>query len=327
MKKLIYISISVILALSLYIANEFFMPVEFNNEEVEIQISSGMSYHGILLLLENNGMNRNISLLRIYGILSGIDKKIKAGYYIFSRGTSAYDILNELYTGETRRYLSILIIPGSTIWDLAEKFNNQRVINKENFIKTINDEELRKNLKVDSPTLEGYLAPDTYKFPKKYPMEDMIKLMIKNRRSNYPKNFDQRLKELGMSENQVLTLASIIEKEAVADSERPIISGVYHNRLKQGVRLQADPTAIYGVKEYRMGVTKNDLSNNTNYNTYKITGLPPGPIAAPSNKSIIAALYPENVPYLYFVSKHDGTHQFTATYTEHVEAVRKINKK
>jgi len=326
-KKIIYIITVSILLLSLYIANEFFMPVEFNNEEVEIQIPSGMTYHGILLLLDKNGMNRNIYLFQVYGILSGIDKKIKAGYYIFSRGTSAYDILNELYTGETIRYFSILVIPGSTIWDLAEKFDNQHVIDKGSFIHTIMDEEFRKSLKVDAPTLEGYLSPDTYKFPKKYPMEDIIKIMLRNRRINYPKNFNQRINQLGMTENQVLTLASIIEKEAVVDSERAVISGVYHNRLKRGVRLQADPTAIYGVKEYRMGVTKNDLSNDTNYNTYKISGLPPGPIATPSNKSIVAALYPEDVPYLYFVSKHDGTHQFTATYFEHVDAVRKYKKR
>lgn len=303
------------------------MPLEFNKQEVEIQILNGMTYKGILLLLEKNGMDRNINLFYIYGILSGIDKKIKAGYYIFSRGISAYDILNELYTGESRRYFTILLIPGSTIWDLADKLDNQKVMAKETFMKAINNEEFLKGLNVDAPTFEGFLAPDTYKFPKKYPLKDIINTMLRNRRSNYPKNFDQRLKELGMNENQILTLASIIEKEAVVDSERSVISGVYHNRLRIGLRLQADPTTIYGVKEYRKGVTRNDLGNNTNYNTYKIIGLPPGPIATPSNKSIMAALYPENVPYLYFVSRHDGTHQFTSTYFEHEEAVKKYNNR
>jgi UPF0755 protein len=302
------------------------MPLEFNNEEVEIQVLSGMTYRGILLLLNENGMNRNIYLFHIYGLLTGIDKKIKAGYYIFSRGTSASDVLNELYTGESIRYFCIFMVPGSTIWDLADKLENLKIINKESFINLINSDELRTSLKIDAPTLEGYLAPDTYKFPKKYPLEEILKLMLRNRRIHYPKDFDQRLIELGMSENEILTLASIIEKEAVMDSERPIISGVYHNRIKRGLKLQADPTAIYGVKDYRKGVTKNDLRNETLYNTYKITGLPPGPIATPSNKSIVAALHPADVPYLYFMSKHDGTHQFTSTYFDHADAVRKYRR-
>jgi UPF0755 protein len=128
--------------------------------------------------------------------------------------------------------------------------------------------------------------------------------------------------EKGMTENELLTLASIIEKEAVVDSERPLISAVYHNRLKKNMLLQADPTAIYGIKSSREKITREDLLRITPYNTYKIKGLPPGPIASPGLKSIEAALYPANVPYIYFVSLDDRSHQFSKTLEEHMQAVK-----
>jgi UPF0755 protein len=132
------------------------------------------------------------------------------------------------------------------------------------------------------------------------------------------------MKELGWSENKVLVLASIIEKEAVTDEERPIISAVYQNRINKGMPLQADPTAIYGVKSSKLKITKDDLKNQTDYNTYVIKGLPPGPIASPGIKSITAALYPAKVPYLYFVSQNNGTHHFSVTWEEHSAAVKRI---
>ncbi len=130
-----------------------------------------------------------------------------------------------------------------------------------------------------------------------------------------------------MNENQVLTLASIIEKEAKLDSERIIISAVFHNRLRKGLPLQSDPTSIYGIKDYREGVTSSDLRNKTPYNTYKFVGLPPGPIALPSKESIVAAINPENISYLYFVSRNDGTHHFSKTFKEHINAVKRYRRK
>jgi UPF0755 protein len=132
------------------------------------------------------------------------------------------------------------------------------------------------------------------------------------------------MKQMKWTENQVLTMASIVEKEAATDQERTIISGVYHNRLRKRMPLQADPTAIYGVKSSREKIRLSDLKNKTLYNTYVIKGLPPGPIASPGIKSIRAALFPANVPYLYFVSRGDRTHIFTTKNSEHVEAVSNV---
>ena len=157
--------------------------------------------------------------------------------------------------------------------------------------------------------------------------EDAIGMMINKMREKYSDKLKDRAADIGLSEREVLTLASIIEKEAVTDEERPLISAVYHNRLKKKMRLQADPTAIYGIKSSKEKITSDDLKRKTPYNTYVIKGLPPGPIASPGMKSIMAALYPADVPYIYFVSNNDGTHQFSVTMGEHQAAVQEYRKK
>ena len=170
----------------------------------------------------------------------------------------------------------------------------------------------------------GHLFPQTYKIPKGVNPRTVLKDMVSLSREAYTDELRARTKKIGWNENSVLTLASIIEKEAVTDEERPIISAVYHNRINLGMPLQADPTAIYGVKSSKLKITRNDLKKRTDYNTYAIRGLPPGPIASPGIKSIIAALYPAKVPYLYFVSQNNGTHYFSKTMAEHSAAIRRI---
>jgi UPF0755 protein len=156
--------------------------------------------------------------------------------------------------------------------------------------------------------------------------KDAIGMMIIRMREKYSGELKIRTSEIGLSEREVLTLASIIEKEAITPKERPIISAVYHNRLRKGIPLQADPTVIYGIKSFGV-ITARDVRRKTPYNTYVIKGLPPGPIASPGIKSIIAALYPANVPYMFFVSNNDGTHNFSVTPREHEAAVELYRKK
>jgi UPF0755 protein len=145
--------------------------------------------------------------------------------------------------------------------------------------------------------------------------------MVNRLRENFNDTLRERAHELNMNEREVITLASIIEHEAIYDRERPIISAVYHNRLSKKMRLQADPTVVYGIKRMQDGITRSDLRRKTSYNTYVIKGLPPGPISSPGIKSIRAALYPADVDYIYFVSKNDGTHHFSKTGEEHLKAV------
>jgi UPF0755 protein len=201
------------------------------------------------------------------------------------------------------------------------------IITEEDFRRLASDKVLLNSYKIDAPSLEGYLFPDTYKIPKGMDPKEAITMMVNKLREQYSGKLEARAAELGMSEREVLTLASIIEKEAATDEERLLISAVYHNRLRKKIPLQADPTAIYGIKSSREKITSEDLKRRTLYNTYVISGLPPGPIASASIKSIIAALYPADVQYIYFVSNNDGTHHFSVTAAEHAAAVRAYREK
>ena len=158
--------------------------------------------------------------------------------------------------------------------------------------------------------------------PKNILPEDLIGAMVKRFREVFLPEWTLRAKALKMSVHQIITLASIIEKETGAAFERPLISSVFHNRLKKGMRLSSDPTVIYGIRNFNGNLTRKDLETVTPYNTYRIKGLPPGPIANPGIDSIKAALYPAETDYLYFVSKKDATHQFSTNLKDHNRAVR-----
>ena len=200
-------------------------------------------------------------------------------------------------------------------------------MDKEKFMKLATDRDFLNSYDIEAKSIEGYIFPDTYKIPKGVLPEDALGSMIDKMREKFSYELLSRMDEIDMSENEVLTLASIIEKEAIVDSERPMISAVYHNRLKKNMLLQADPTAIYGIKSSREKITREDLLRATPYNTYKIKGLPPGPIASPGLKSIEAALYPANVPYIYFVSLDDRSHRFSKTLEEHMQAVKQYRQR
>ena len=181
-------------------------------------------------------------------------------------------------------------------------------------------------LDVPTPTLEGYLFPDTYVFPDGTTPRAAVRVMVDRFQRVWQPDWNQRLQELAMSRNDVMALASIVEKEARLPEERLVISAVYHNRLKRRMPLQADPTVQYALGRHVDRVLYKDLEIASAYNTYKHPGLPPGPIASPGLPSIEAALYPANVPYLFFVATPDGHHEFRTTFSEHREAIGEIRK-
>ena len=178
-----------------------------------------------------------------------------------------------------------------------------------------------RSLGIEADTLEGYLFPDTYYLPKGIKLEDIPKRMVMRYKEVFVDSYRNRAKELGFSEHQIVTLASIIEKEAKIKSERKLIAAVYLNRLKKGMRLQADPTAVYGTKAWVTKITKQDLKRKSPYNTYLHKGLPPGPIANPGQGALLAALYPEKTDYLFFVAQGDGSHYFSKDFGEHEKAI------
>lgn len=322
--KLIAIAIS-FLFLS-YIGIQLFVPSNKGGSQIEVEIPEGSSYKQAIEILAKNNLIRDKNLFMLAGRIARLDKKIRAGYYVFWGNMSPIEVLKKLKSGKIIEY-EVTIVEGDSLLEIGKKLAYNKIMPADTFNSLIKDKNFLNALNIEAPSLEGYLFPQTYKFAKGAKPSAVLKLMVNKMRDEFNNELRARAKEIGWSENQVLTLASIIEREAKTDEERPLISAVYHNRIKKGMPLQADPTAIYGVKSKRHKITKNDLRKKTDYNTYVIKGLPPGPIASPGIKSIIAALYPAKVPYLYFVAKNDGTHYFSKTLSEHNMAIKRIKEK
>ena len=317
------IGLIIVFLIHIYIA--LFIPVSPTGEWKEVVIQKGMNFREITSLLKKEGMVRDGFTFDVLGRTFGITKKVRAGYYSISPSMPMIEILKTLKKGMIIEY-SLTIPEGLTIEDIADAIEKPGLSRREDFISITKDRGFIKSIGFDADSLEGYLFPDTYLLPKGVTSQEIAERMINRFREVITDEIGNRAKEMGFTMGEVITLASIIEREAQVDSERAIVSAVYHNRLRKGMLLQADPTAIYGKKRLNEKITKKDLQNKSPYNTYRITGLPPGPIANPGLKSIKAALHPADVDYLFFVSKNDGTHHFSRTAVEHNEAVLRYQK-
>ncbi|MCC6346218.1 MAG: endolytic transglycosylase MltG [Nitrospirales bacterium] len=308
-----------------YAGLQLFVPTDWSGRQVEIRIPEGATYRQALTLLARNNLIRDRNIFILIGKLTGFDKRVRAGYYSFFGRMTPYQVFKRLRDGKIIEF-EVTVLEGDSLPEIGAKLAAYRIASVEEFSRLVRDPDFLMELNVQGPSLEGYLFPQTYKIPKGIPPRSVLRVMVRTLREEFDSRLQERARELGWSENGVLTLASIIEKEAAADSERPVISAVYHNRIRQGMPLQADPTAIYGVKSSREKITPRDIRKRTEYNTYTIKGLPPGPIASPGKKSILAALYPAEVSYLYFVSRGNGTHYFSRTLPEHSAAIRRIRE-
>jgi len=234
-------------------------------------------------------------------------------------------ILNILTKGIVITH-SITIPEGFTIKQIAQLLDQNGITNGDEFLRLAKEPEIVKRYGISAPSLEGYLYPDTYKFASHLPPWRIIHTMVM-RFKQVTSPLRERARQKGMKFEDVITLASIVEKETALDSERPIIASVFLNRLKRGIRLESDPTTIYGIENFDGNLKKSDLTRRTPYNTYVIKGLPPGPISNPGLKSIEAVLNPADTDYLYFVSKNDGSHYFSRTLQEHNRAVYRYQKR
>jgi len=294
-------------------------PVSFKENWKEVRIPEGSTYSKAISIIQGEGIINDRFVLILLGRITMKDRKIRPGYYNLSSSMTPLEIFDQLINGKAIHF-TITIPEGDTLENIRAKLSEVKLINYESW-KIIKDRAFLKSLGIDAPSLEGYLFPDTYIFAKGTEPATILKTMVQKLRESFDPTMTKRIAELDMCENDVLTLASIIEKEAYLDEERAVISAVYHNRLKKNMRLQADPTAIYGIHTCLSCITKADLRRKTPYNTYVINGLPPGPIASPGLKSIKAALYPSKANYLFFVAKNDGSHYFSGTNAEHSQAV------
>lgn len=322
LKPITFVLISYLIFIAIYLTIELTRPLNIK-ETTEFYIPKGSSFSTIGTILKEKGIINSELIFKITGRIMGIEKKARAGYYLITPDMDLLDLLRKLLEGKIIEY-TFTVIEGDSVFDIAEKLSKINPEYGEKLLILNIDKNFIESLKIDSPSLEGYLFPATYTIPKGMDIEDIVTMMVKKFWSVFDQNLREKTQKLGWTINQVVTLASIIEKEAKIEEEKPLISAVYHNRLRLGMPLQADPTAIYGVKRFKEGVKKKDLLNKTPYNTYIIKGLPPGPIASPSLSSIKAALNPAKVNYLYFVARGDGSHIFSETYSQHLASINEI---
>ncbi len=312
--------LAVPLLLAGYAILQLIVPLSVPGGRVELEIPEGATFGQAANMLRKAHLIRDRNLFVLLAKVMQVDKKIRAGYYLFTEGMTPLGVFQELRKGRIIEY-DVTIVEGDSLREIGAKLASKAIMPVERFNSLSADQEFLESLDISAPSLEGYLFPQTYRVSKGELSEAVLASMVSTMRSEFAGDLRERAARIGWSENQVLTLASIIEREAQTDEERPLISAVYHNRIRRGMPLQADPTAVYGVKSYKEKITLDDLRKETEYNTYVIKGLPPGPIASPGLKSITAALYPASVGYLYFVSKGDGTHYFSTTLSEHEAAI------
>ncbi len=291
-----------------------------------ITVLPGQHFKMIAHQLASSGIITDSIRFKLFARFKGYDKRIKAGEYRLSAALSPKQILEIMVSGKVALY-RITIPEGYNLVQIADIVSKMGLAEAAGFIRSATDPEVVNALGLETGSLEGYLFPDTYHFPKGLPLDEIMGTMVNRFWDIFSTEWRERARQMDMSVHQVVTLASIIEKETGAAFERPLVASVFHNRLVKGMRLSSDPTVIYGIKDFDGNLTRKHLTTLTPYNTYLNKGLPPGPIANPGLASLEAALYPAETDYLYFVSKKDSTHHFSTTFEEHSRAVRKYQLK
>ena len=262
-------------------------------------------------------------MFRLYARVTGGDRNIKPGTYLLRHGTPWKDIISALHGGHG--LVNTITIPeGYTISQITPLLARTLKVPVESVQAAVRDTALLARLDVPNPTLEGYLFPDTYAFPLGTTASQAVREMVYDFERRWKPDWDAKAADLKINRNDLVTMASIVEREARVPEERPVIAAVYYNRLRKGMLLQADPTVQYALGHHVGRVLYKDLAVASPYNTYIHKGLPPGPVASPGVASLAAAANPANVPYLYFVASRDGHHEFRMTLQEHTSAIREV---
>jgi UPF0755 protein len=292
-----------------------------------LEIPAGMKLREIASLLEREGLILNRAAFLALAALHGEQGKIRAGTYRIDGPGSARLLLEKLTRGEVA-FHRITIPEGWTLTQIADRLASDGLVQREPFLQTARDPgSVEDLLGFRAPSLEGFLFPDTYHFTAGAGESKILRTMIRRFHQALDPVLRSRAEELGFSVLEAVTLASLIEKETSVPEERSVIAGVFHRRLRIGMKLETDPTVIYGLESFRGGLRKEDMTRPHPYNTYVIGGLPPGPICSPGKESLTAALFPTDREYLYFVSRKDGSHHFSRTYPEHLRAVARYQRR
>ena len=314
--------------MGLYFGYFLISPAGIDKKEEIFIVKKGSGLKTVANELEERRLIKNKDLFMLWVILKGGTKDIKAGEYGLNQSMSPVRIFTILATGAIKTH-PLTIPEGLTAEKIADILAKKNLVNKKEFISLVTDKALAASYNIDGPSLEGYLFPDTYVISRDLGARELIDIMVHrfwNVFNNLIKGQESAAGEL-LPVKDIVTLASIVEKETGLDKERPVIASVFINRLKKGMRLESDPTVIYGLKDFDGNLKRKDLHSPSPYNTYINHGLPPGPIANPGRESLMAATNPAETDYLYFVSKNDGSHYFSTTLSEHNRAVVKYQKR
>jgi len=301
-------------------------PLPKGSEPVTVDIRAGASTSEIAITLWEKGVVRSPFLFRLITKILGVEGKIQAGEYRFEPGIFLWDTISSLVSGRVI-YYTLTVREGLAIEEIAVLIEDRGFGSKEEFLAIARDKSLLPGFVSQSEVegtryaLEGYLFPDTYYIRKGMSEKEIVFMMLKRFGQVFDKEFQAKAKALGLSCHEAATIASIVEKEAQVSEERPVIAAVYLNRLKIGMKLDADPTVCYAVRKFTGAPLYKDLEFDSPYNTYKYPGLPPGPISNFGKASLEAVLNPAKVDYLYFVSRNDGTHAFSSSLAEHNQNV------
>ena len=314
--------------IALYFGYFMISPAGIDKEETIFMVKKGSGLRAVANDLQKKRLIKSKDLFILCAILKGGTKDIKAGEYSLNQSMSPVTIFNILSTGAIKTY-TVTIPEGLTAQQIADLLATKNLINVREFISLVMDKTLTATYNIDGTSLEGYLFPDTYVISRDTDAQELINLMVTRFQKIFTALLNNRESTPGslLSAKDIVTLASIIEKEGGRAEEKPIIASVFLNRLKKRMRLESDPTVIYGLKNFNGNLKKKDLRTPGPYNTYVNYGLPPGPIANPGRESLMAAIKPAKTNYLYFVAKNDGSHHFSTSLSEHNKAVFRYQKR
>jgi UPF0755 protein len=296
-----------------------------SGDPVQVTVPAGASFRTVADSLEARGVIASARAFRWYATIGGRDRTIKAGTYALTPGQRWRDVLDLLVSGQGL-VITITIPEGFDLRRIVPRLAGALDVPEDSVQAAVRDSAWRAERNVSAPTLEGYLFPDTYTFAKGTSARTAVRTMLDRFEAVWRDEWTARLGALGITRHEAVTMAALVEKEARVPEERPTIAAVYWNRVKVGMRLQADPTVQYALPEHVDRLLFVHLEVESPYNTYRYDGLPPGPIASPGARSLEAALHPADVPYLFFVAHPDGHHEFRRTFQEHQQAIAMVRR-
>jgi len=292
---------------------------------IRIDIAAGEPFRVTAAKMQAAGLVPSARALTLWARFKGVDRQIQQGAYQFGELLTPIALVEKMRSGEAM-VIHVLLPEGATARDLASILERDGLGPAPTFASLTHDPAFARSLGVSADGLEGYLFPDTYFFSPLDSAQRILGMFVARFHQVFTPDLAAEAERSGFTVHQIVTLASVIEKETGREDERPLVSAVFRNRLRHGMPLQADPTVIYGIENFDGHLTRRDLQTPTPYNTYIEPGLPPGPIANPGRSSLVAALRPADVPYLYFVARDDGSHEFNSSLAEHNRAVNRYQR-